>query len=288
MALLWEPDFSQSTVELMGFTDSLDATDPDGRTIRTVETGEGPSGLNTVRFTHIPISEAEVGVIGNTQNTHGSKIAGGSYTGVAQGTSFWIHMYLRLVTLEDLLAYNPPPEAPTTTADALTYKQSIWGNNAGGNDARLILQSKFGNFYGGWRVFPADNIDSGPEVDFDVADGWVALSIEARSASTIGGSDGYFKVWLNVETSAAVTAERTGVQIDSVDAATGLDRLWTGFNFNEFGNETIAEDTPNPQLVYEIGGLQLRDDANTTWFADMTEGGEPAAATAFGIGLGEF
>jgi hypothetical protein len=281
MASLFTPDFSQSTVELMGFTDSIAATDPNGRTVRTVVIGAGPAGLNTVRFEHLPISEAAVGVIGNTQNTHGSKIAGGSYTGVAQGSSFFIHMYLRLVTLTDISGYNPPPEAPSTTDDALTYKTSIWGHNSGGSDARLILQSKFGDFYGGWRVFPADNIDSGPEVAFDVADGWVALTIEARSASTIGGSDGYFKVWLNNDTYASPTAQQTGIQIDSVDAPTGLERLWTGFNFNEFGNETLA----GGSLIYEIGGLQLRDDFNSSWFADM---GSLPATIPFGFGLGEF
>jgi hypothetical protein len=277
MAVLIAFDFTQATESAMGFSNSRAAVDPDGRTTRTVQVGAGPSGANTIRWVHNPISMAAVTTIGNPQNTHGSAIGRtAGYTGVPPGGSMFLHLYVRLLTNSNLAVWDPGPTL--NTGDFCTYKMAIWGDNNGGNDARLILQAKMGSAYGGMRLYFADNVNNGPGdpssyPEFSITDGWTAMIFEAKSNTSVGSNDAVLRTWKNSGTQGSPGATLTAQSLDSVDAATGLTRLWTGAGFNDFGNETLAQNTPTPALSYEIGGYVLRDDLDSSWFANMTGGG---------------
>lgn len=258
----FQGDFTQSTEAAIGFNDNQTATDPNGRTTRTIVTG--PGGRNAIKITHNPISEAAVTAIGNPQNTHGSAVNYGTFTGINQGESMFFHLYVKLDAMSDLKSWNSLGPPATTVDDACTVKMAIQGVDA----SRIILHLQAGNFYGGMRIRIAKNIDTGAGASVSVADGWTSLIFEAKSATTRGGSDGYVKCWKNSGTYASPTETLTGQLIDSTDASNV--KMWTSWGWNQFGNETLASGAwTTPTLAYSIAGAKVTDFFDTNWHANM-------------------
>lgn len=259
--VLFEADMSQTTEAAMGFNDNQAATDPLGRTTRTVVSGVG--GRNAIRIVHNPITEAEVNAIGNPQNTHGSAVNYSSFTSPGVGESIFMHIYYRLDALSDVKSWDAANPA-STVDDALTVKMAI----IAAESARIILHLQCGNFYGGSRLRIAKNIDTGAGMSCSVADGWCALIFEARAASTQDGTDGWVKAWKNSGTYASPTESITGQSINSYDP--GTNTRWTSWGWNQFGNETSAAGAwTAPVVTYSLGGVKISTVFDTAWSANM-------------------
>lgn len=259
--VFFQADFTQSTESAIGFNDNQSATDPNGRTTRTIVAG--PGGRNAIKITHTPISEAAVNAINNPQNTHGSAVNYGTFTGVAQGQAMFFHLYVRLDAMSDLKSWDTVNPA-STIDDALTVKMAIQGVD----ESRIILHLQAGNFYGGMRVRIAKNIDTGAGASVSVANGWTSLIFEAKSATTRGGTDGYVKAWKNSGTYGSPAETVTSQAIDAVDASDV--KMWTSWGWNQFGNETLASGAwTTPALAYSLAGVKITDFFDTAWHGNM-------------------
>lgn len=260
-AVFFEADFTQATEAAIGFNSNQSATDPNGRTTRTIVAG--PGGRNAIKITHNPIDESAVVAIGNPQNTHGSAVNFASFAGIEQGQSMFFHLYVRLDTMSDLKSWDSLTP-PSTVDDACTVKMAIQGVE----ESRIILHLQAGNFYGGMRIRIAKNIDTGAGTSVSVANGWTSLIFEAKSASVRGGSDGYVKCWKNSGTYGSPTETLTGQLIDAVDVSNV--KQWTSWGWNQFGNETLAAGAwTTPQLAYSLAGAKVTDFFDTGWHAAM-------------------
>lgn len=270
---LFEADFTQSTVTGMGFTDSASDTDAGTNAARSVVVNGGPSGAkNAIRWVHRSQTLAEASADGNTQHSCCGVSKIGAYAQPARGVSIFLHLYDRPVVATEVDNWTGGGDL---IPDDLRQKTIDIGNGTG--SARFIMYSAFGQPSGigatqRWRRSMCVGTDctlggSAVFAERVVSDGWGCTVMELRGASTLGGSNGIFRI---AQSDSGWLMENTAVTIDEIDS---IGNGWENPNFHSFTDGTLGdEDAIGPALTIEIGGFKIASSRDTSWCANMTAG----------------
>jgi len=268
---LFEADFSQTTLTGIGFTDLSpggDTDTPNGRCTRSIVTNGGPSGSKqAIRWEHFPKTPAFVTGLGNAQGYWGAMESDTNWTAPGPGESLFFHFYLRVV--EATNCDNIESGGGVISNDFRQKTIDIGGGATG--SSRFILYSAYGQSGGtgalsSWEMAMSVGTDrSNVRVRPTESDGWVAVVMELVPATSIGGTNGIFRIGMNRDSGWDV--ENTGIAIDDHEGSAS----WDGINFHSFNDVTLGDaDGVGPSLIIEMGGCKVRRTRDTSWYASMT------------------